>query len=413
MNSPSLNRCALGIFVAGLLAGCGAQSAFAPTVVTRHATQRSAGHRSASFYGVLLNFDGSNGSYPDANLITVRGTLFGTTESGGRGCKTYGCGTVFSITTAGEQSVVYRFHSPRVHGGDPTAGLIFLHGGFYGTTVWGGDRYAGTVFHVTTDGKERVLHSFGPGPYDGLYPSSGLIALNDVLYGTTRTGGTDDAGTVYSITTSGTESVIYNFQGFSGGRDGAYPAGDLTVANGVLYGTTFGGGKLLWGTIFKVTTSGMETVLHEFKGGSDGYYPGAGLMRLNGKFYGTTERGGDSRRCRSSGETGCGAVFEMTTSGKESVVYRFKGGTDGQFPFSRLVALKGALYGTTSSGGAYGFGTVFRVTTDGKESVLYSFGGEPDGETPYTGLTKLGATLYGTTSGGGSNGDGIVFEITP
>jgi uncharacterized repeat protein (TIGR03803 family) len=103
----------------------------------------------------------------------------------------------------------------------------------------------------------------------------------------------------------------------------------------------------------------------------------------------------------------------MTSSGKESVLYRFKGGTDGQFPEAPLVVLNGALYGTTSLGGANGLGSIFRVATDGRENVLYSFAGTPDGKYPYAGLTKLNGTLYGMTSSGGTNDYGTIFALTP
>lgn len=403
---PALSLCSAVV----ILAACGSQSTLSPSAITRDSFQRHA-ERSTATYSVLLNFDGRNGAYPNAKVIVLHGMLYGMTPAGGRGCKKRGCGTVFSVTTTGDQDVIYRFRDPRTLGSGPAGRLLFLNGTFYGTTAIGGAWDAGTVFSLTTDGTERVLHSFGPGP-DGLYPHAGLTALNGIFYGTTGTGGTDDAGTVFSITTDGNEIPLYSFQGSGGGPDGAYPAGELIAANGVLYGTTQGGGKQLWGTVFKITTSGTETVLHQFKGGTDGYYPNSGLIALNGKFYGATERGGESRLCQSGGEVGCGAVYEMTSSGKESVLYRFKGGTDGQFPEAPLVVFNGALYGTTSLGGANGFGSIFRVTTDGKESVLYSFAGSPDGQYPYAGLTKLNGTLYGMTASGGTNGYGTIFALT-
>src|SRR5271157_4984795 len=89
-----------------------------------------------------------------------------------------------------------------------------------------------------------------------------------------------------------TYSVLYTF---TGSPDGAFPvAGLVRDAQGNLYGTTQGGGARGAGTVFKVDTTGKETVLYSFTGGADGAYPGAGLLRdAQGNLYGTTVYGGD------------------------------------------------------------------------------------------------------------------------
>jgi uncharacterized repeat protein (TIGR03803 family) len=159
---------------------------------------------------------------------------------------------------------------------------------------------AGTIFSVTTTGTEKVLHRFGIGHGDGTWPRAGLISINGTLYGTTYTGGSkrNDGGygTVFSVTTTGREKVLYSFGNGSGhSSDGAYPAAPLLNVKGVLYGTTAGGacsGSGDCGTIFSVTTTGTESALYSFSGGVDGARPDAGLIEVNGTLYGTTQDGG-------------------------------------------------------------------------------------------------------------------------
>ena len=135
--------------------------------------------------------------------------------------------------------------------------------------------------------------------------------------------------------------------------------------------------------------SQTESVLHRFAGGSDGASPLAGLTNVGGTLYGTTGGEGDA--------SDYGTVFKITTSGTESVLHRFAGGSDGASPYAGLTNVGGTLYGTTEGGGASDNGTVFRITTSGKEKVLYSFAGGNDGAYPQAGLTNVGGTLYGTT----------------
>ena len=203
------------------------------------------------------------------------------------------------------------------------------------------------------------------------------------------------------------ESVLYSF---AGGSDGEYPVAALTNVGGRLYGTTKAGGtgsgsvcSSGCGTVFKITTSGMESVLHSFGGGSDGLEPVASLSNLGGTLYGTTAYGGAS---------GDGTVFAITTSGTETALHSFGGGSDGVEPIASLTNVGGTLYGTTYMGGASGDGTVFKITTSGTETVLYSFVGGSDGKWPDARLTNVGGTLYGTTKNGGASNLGTVFKIT-
>jgi uncharacterized repeat protein (TIGR03803 family) len=359
-------------------------------------------------YHILHKFDGkSDGAKPSAALIDIKGTLYGTTANGG----SKDAGTVFSITKSGEETVLHSFGGSG-DGAQPFAGLIDVDGTFYGTTSAGGAYYYGTVFSVTPNGVEKVLYSFNDRPIDGGIPYAGLIDVKGTLYGTTSQGGDHTCngigcGTVFSITTSGTEKVLCNFgrQATSrAGDDGSYPVAGLLYAGGLLYGTTSQGGKYGRGTIFSLTTAGGESVKYSFGANRffDGTNPSSALIHVQGALYGTTVNGG------AYGDHG--TVFSITTDGVEKVVRSFNG-SGGSRPYAGLVAVDGTLYGTTSQGGENNAGTVFGITTRGKKTVLHNFG-NGSGKNPVTGLLSIGKTLYGTTYGA-RNSDGNVFSLTP
>jgi uncharacterized repeat protein (TIGR03803 family) len=188
-----------------------------------------------------------------------------------------------------------------------------------------------------------VLHTFTGQP-DGGHPFAGLVldrAGN--LYGTTSSGGTSDGGTVFKLETTGKETVLYNF---TGGADGGYPSqGELILdAAGNLYGTAGIGGAGGFGVVFKLDPTGTETVLHTFAGPYGGSSTGRLVQDAAGNLYGTTSGGGASKQ---------GTVFKVDPSGKETVLYSFTGGTDGTAPITDLALdTEGDLYGTTDSGGS-------------------------------------------------------------
>jgi uncharacterized repeat protein (TIGR03803 family) len=149
-------------------------------------------------------------------------------------------------------------------------------------------------------GSEKVVYSFKGGS-DGLYPEAGLINVGGTLYGTTGGGGSEKCrngcGTVFSVTPAGAEAVVHSFKYSHKGR---YPEAGLINVGGTLYGTTIGGGRSSGncgygcGTVFSVTSAGTETVVYAFGGGSDGAFPKAGLINMAGTLYGTTQDGGAS-----------------------------------------------------------------------------------------------------------------------
>lgn len=299
------------------------------------------------------------------------------------------------------------------------AGLISARRALYGTTEYGGTSSFGTVFRVSRDGRERVLYSFAGGR-DGAEPHAGLIDVNGMLYGTTSSGGRfesgcfsgDSCGTIFQISRTGAETVLHRF---SGGAHGYAPLTGLTDVQGVLYGTTAYGGSSNHGTVFRISTTGADfRTLYSFAGGSDGALPEGDLIDLNGTLYGTTAEGGGSG-CASG--NGCGTVFRINTTGTERVLHSFDGAS-GEYPDAGVIDVNGMLYGTTGGGDAAGClgsgcGTVFRVNTSGARfKVLYKFSGGADGGVPNAALIAVNGVLYGTTYVGGSADSGIAFSVT-
>jgi len=374
---------------------------------------------------LLYSFTGTtDGASPEASLVRDRaGNLYGTALLGGDpSCTQWqgnSCGVVFKVTEAGKEKVLYSF-TGTPDGASPYAGVVRdAAGNLYGTTWAGGaSGGCGAVYKVSR-GKEAVLYSFNGS--DGCQPTAGLIldkAGN--LYGTAEGGGPSGFGAVFKLDTNGTETVLHFF---TGSPDGLAPfAGLVMDAAGNLYGTTaYGGDPNCYnavgescGVVFKVDTSGTETVLYSFTGGgTDGENPAAGLIfDAKGNLYATTENGG---YCQAS-DMGCGTVFKVDAAGKETMLYSFNGRPDGANPLGGVVRdAKGRLYGTTAGGGDFGAGTVFRVGTAGKDNVLRSFqGGTNDGASPSAGLIRDAAgNFYGTTYAGGTSNYGTVFKLTP
>jgi len=299
------------------------------------------------------------------------GNLYGTTVTGGVStCYGIpgGCGTVFKLNPTGTLTVLHSFDGS--DGSGPFAGLVYDNeGNLYGTTAQGGDltcdggNTCGVVFKLDKKGVLTVLHTFTGGA-DGNNPSATLIRdAGGNLYGTAGLGGdlacgTLGCGTVFKLDPTGTLTVLHTF---TGGSDGAGPnAGLIQDPMGNLYGTTGRGGADNAGTVFKIDPSGTETVVHTFDGRSGGGDPIAGLIQdAAGILYGTTFSGGNLT-CRN----GCGTVFKLDpATGRFKVLHAFAGGTDGTNPYAALTSDgSGNLVGTTNYGGANGDGTVFRIS---------------------------------------------------
>jgi uncharacterized repeat protein (TIGR03803 family) len=395
-------RSLVGAILALAVAGCSTAQSLRD-VPAPLAASRLVRHDTSSYqYATIFSFQGFNGASPESALVYFKGKLYGTTARGGY----YGQGVVFSITPSGKESVLHNFGLSG-DGVEPEGGLTVLNGTLYGTTNAGGAYNKGTLFSVTPGGRERVLYSFGYTAGDGNNPT-GVTPLNGVLYGTATYGGVGSAGTIFKVTTAGAEKTIFYFPDYSK-KDGMNPSAGLLAYNGTLYGTTYGSGPCLEGTVFSVTTSGKEKTIYGFPCQRyDGENPQASLVEYNGVLYGTTTYGGKAFYNN-------GTVFSLTLSGNELVLFDFIPSTQyGGGPKSGLIVLNGALYGTTPSAAANGAGSVYSLTTSGSPTLLHAFGLAPDGSKPLTGLTNVNRTLYGTTSsGGGVANAGTVLRITP
>jgi len=362
-----------------------------------------------------------DGRAPGAALIDVNGILYGTTEKGDTGNCTGGCGTVYSLDpSTGSETVLYSFCSLRncADGAYPYASLINVNGIFFGTTKSGGTIDRGTVYSLDPKtGVEAVLYSFcGQADCaDGADPLGSLVDVNGTLYGATPNGGAQSWGTVFSVDPStGAEAVLHSF---GSGTDGKQPVSGLVDLDGTLYGTTYYGGNGDsncpidgCGTVFSVDPgTGAEQVVYFFcsqKYCSDGSNADAGLITVNGTLYGATYYGG-------SGSEGTVFSLDPNTSA-ETVIYSFPGGTTGGYVSQELIDVKGILYGTTPVGGTGNCycGTVFSLDPNtGVETVIHSFACRTDGHDPASSLTNENGLLYGTTRKGGIYHRGTVFAV--
>jgi len=293
-------------------------------------------------------------------------------------------------------------------------------GNFYGTAARDGVNGNGTVFRVTQEGVYTVLYAFQGSP-DGQNPQANLYLASDSnFYGTTARGGAFGNGTIFRISSTGVFTLLYTF---TGGTDGGFPAaGVIEGSDGNLYGTTVSGGAINaagfpgYGTIFQMTPGGVLTTIYTFTGGdADGSNPYAGLVEgSDGFLYGTTN----------SDEVGdslyeFGSVFKVSKAGTLTTLYHFGDGNDGANPDGGLLeGSDGSFYGSTHNGGLYandddesGQGVLFNITSSGTFKTLYEFTGQADSGRPEGTLTfGSDGNLYGTTT---ISPSGTLFQVTP
>jgi len=384
--------CAIAALAAIL--GVRAQAANRGLLGMRAAAHQSGAPLASATYDTLYRFKGSpiDGATPIANPIFFDGNLFGVTFKGGSA----GYGTVFEISPSGVEKTLHNF-TDNGDAANPASALVPANGLLYGTATSGGTCGEGAVYTIDPIlGTERLIHSFGsidggcPFTNDGIYPYAGLLQVGTTFYGTTKVGGANYVGTVFSISPTGSETTLYSFGSAPG--DGQLPYGTLINVGGTLFGTTARGGLHGHGSIYAISPAGVEHVIYSFpndkKTGMDPY---GALLNLDGVLYGTT---------RDGGAFGLGTIFAVTTAGAERVVHSFAT-TDGANPYGNLVAHNGLLYGSTFYGGdTLGYGTIFSMTTAGRESILHTFTGISDGAHPGGGLLSTNSAIIGATEGG-------------
>src|SRR5579872_5065757 len=296
-------------------------------------------------------------------------------------------------------------------------------GNVYGSNGGAGLYGKGVVFELArssdTPWPETVIYPFAGGTDGGVVSSPLIFDSRGNLYGATAEGGDPSGctssesgpgcGVIFKLTPSSSgywkETVLY---AFSGGADGAAPAGITFGSDGSLYGTTYSGGSLTvcpsvgeasgCGVVFRLspTASGpwQEQVLYTFSGAQDGANPSGVVLDSTGNVYGITFLGGQvtNPACPiyNGVAAGCGVVFQLKPAPNapwtENVLYSFSGSADGGYPQGGLILdPSGNLYGTTFLGGhfnakpcGFGCGVVFRISPSSSgwnQSVLYSFTG--------------------------------------
>jgi uncharacterized repeat protein (TIGR03803 family) len=368
----------------------------------------------------FAGYETESGAEPSfAPIQATNGNFYGTTGSGGGGSCTFGCGTIYQITSDDAFTVLYSFQYPDW---GPSSILIQASdGNLYGMTAWGGGspncyetNGCGTVYEITPAGAFSTVYSFN----EAAGPSQVMQASDGNFYGTTFYGGSSTncslgCGMIFQLTPGGTLTTVYSF----GGSDGSQPGAIIQASDGNFYGITLGGGASGDGTIFQLTASGTLTTLHSFSG-ADGIEPVSLIQAKSGNFYGVTVAGGANNG---------GTVFEITSTGTLTPVYSFCAAercSDGNEPITLMQASDGNLYGTTLWGGnaREGGGTIFEIngatlTTIHKFTpTARSYLG---GNFPAGGLVQAAdGNFYGTTVSGGTynncgNSCGTIFTFGP
>jgi uncharacterized repeat protein (TIGR03803 family) len=362
----------------------------------------------AQVYTIVATFDGDGPDMSPLARDTV-GNLYGVG----------GYTAILKIDPTGKVTTLYNLKGAP-DGWWPVQVVRDPEENLYGTTEYGGTGTCsygpfagcGTVFKLTATGEETVLHSFTDSP-DGAWPYAGPVRDNKGnLYGTTFFGGSatgtcfsSGCGTVYKIDPAGKETVLHSFHDQA---DGALPQGDLLLADGALYGTTAAGGTGPCehpyngcGTVFKLVGK-KETVLYNFQGLPDGQVPEANVVRdAAGNLYGTTQYGGDAN-CNSP--FGCGIVFKLDPTGKETILHTFKGQNIPPSPGGVVIDPEGNVYGSAYGSGD-SFGYVFKISSSGQFSVFYSFT-YGDFGAPADLILDGQGNLYGSDGG-------AVYRLTP
>jgi uncharacterized repeat protein (TIGR03803 family) len=374
---------------------------------------------SAQTETVLYNFCAQSGcpGLPDGGVIAdPEGNLYGVTYTGGVG------GTVFKLTPVGELSVLDSFDDSH-QGVAPEGQLAFdQQGNVYGTAAEGGtNRYLvtagdGTLFKLSPDGTETDLYNFGANSSDGITPTGGVVIDADGnLYGVTYRGGAYHVGTIFRLSPEGVETILHTL--VHNKTDGSNPSAGLIMdSHSNVYGTTESGGLYGGGTVFEVTAQGSYRILHNFAAyPGDASFPEASLtLDSQGNLYGTTGYGGTY---------GGGAVFKMIPGANGSwneiilgSFNRFAGQPNNSCwdPTSDVVFdAQGNLYGTTMFGGLWVNGCAYEINSAGELTILHAFGKDHDGAQPFGNVLFYQGNLYGTTYVGGAYDNGTVFKITP
>jgi uncharacterized repeat protein (TIGR03803 family) len=323
-------------------------------------------------FTVLTRLNGDLiGNAPYESLIQATDVAYyGTTLNGGINDQ----GTVFKIC-GGVYTVLHSFKTT-TEGGLPKGSLVQASdGNLYGITSTGGTSNSGTIFKITTAGVFSVLHHLVNGSEGSLAQGSLIQGADSYLYGVTSSGGTGGTGTIFKITTAGAFKVIRQLVAAT---DGSSPEGNLVKgaggADSFFYGTTKS-------RIFKISPNGkIFTILRTLNAATDGNNPLGSLVRAtDGNFYGTNSNGGTI--------SNSGTIFKITSTGVFTLLRNLNSSIDGGTPKGNLIqAADGFLYGLTSAGGTNNAGTIFKISTAGAFTVLRQLNLLTDGGTAFGSL---------------------------
>lgn len=378
---------------------------------TSHAQMLTVLHTFSAYTNYSPTGQNGDGALPLSDLVLSGNTLYGTTPQGG----SYGLGTIFSMNTDGSGFTVLHTFTGTNDGDGPKPHLLLEGGTLYGELADGTNAASfGGVFSMETNGSNfTVLYNFNTNT-DGAVPGmkGGLTMSGGTLYGTAYEGGITNAGSIFSVDTNGTFQLLHLFQGNS---DGSRPLGTLVLSSNVLYGTAAFGGTNPgnFGTVFSISTAGTNfTVLHTFGGitAGDGSAPNAGVILSGNTLYGITSQGGTNND---------GTVFSINTDRSGyTVLHSFAG--LGEFPQGALWLHGNTLYGTALGNGTTTQGSVFSIRTNGNNFTLLQTFSHLESTNNYTNtygtllrgsLAMAGNVLYGSAQSGGAYGNGTIFSL--
>ncbi len=367
----------------------------------------------AQTYTPLFTYPGTDNNtsgitWPSVLSQGQDGNLYSTIQTNGA----YNAGSVYKITTAGGYTLLYSFCAELGHclttGAYPTGGVTLgFDGNLWGTTEGGGKDGAGTAFKMSPTGAWTKMYEFTNGTDDSA-PTYTLVQGQDGnMYGVSEEQYNGQYGSFFKLSTKGKITAHpFNY------TDGATPNLPVQGTDGNFYGTTQLGGDptCKCGVVYMATAGGKISVLHAFKGyPTDGYRPIGILVQGNdGAFYGTTYQGGSNNE---------GTVFKITSSGTYTLLHSFvfqAPSYDGRLPISGLtVGTDGNLYGTTGNGGTKNYGALYEITPSGTETVLYNFCAVAcaNGFSPTTPMVlHTDGKFYGNTAGN-SLGGSVFYSL--
>lgn len=344
---------------------------------------------------------------PGALMQGSDGNFYGIadnyTNASGIGSK----GAVYRMTPAGVVTVLHVFAGGAADGDAPTSLIQGTDGFFYGTTRFGGPPSTGVplqgpglVFRMTSAGAVTVLHTFGPAPAPAT-PAGGLIQGRDGhLYGTTEIGGSSNRGTVFRLTTSGVLTVLHSFTGVTG--EGAGPEATLVqTTDGTLYGSTAAGG--LESTVFRLATDGAVTVVTAPE-----------LCTGTGPRVSRTADDTIVIATAYCGSAGLGSILTLSGASSITTVHTFLPSHEEHTGSTPVVQrADGTLFGASCSGGRFGSGTAYKLAPSGTLTTLHAFYRPTDGACPEGLSFGRDGYLYGTTRNGGTFDSGTAFRLSP